>query len=950
MTFMAPYDITQKIVMSYSRTSDHHKHILPTLLRFPAYGASLVPFRWMLKDSAEELRDQSDIDYDPEREPREPKWLAGRPWVQNHSNQRSLLDAFAEPIRQDESLCFFYAKNTPLADDERRVFVGVGLLAQKGEVREFSYEGGSAQGRLRNYMWERPIQHSIRPNFKEGFVFPYQKIAAIARERQEIDPADYVAFVPQDQRAAFSYASEQVSHGAAISGLLVCRQTLEKIKGLVDGPWDHCIGWIDAQLNRLWRLQGPCPGLGSSLFAFGATKGTLLANGLAASLGDNEDPWPLVDRVLQGTEKLPDTLARLVTRKNLRSWTALREDEPDAVELLKLLSRFELTNDQAKRAFELENDWSAFLENPYLLFEHSRYEQDPISVWAVDRGVFPAQRIRDAHPLPGNSGIDDPEHEFRIRAITTQILEEGASGGDTLLPADRIVEAFEVLPLDPPCELRAHDLKACRRDLEPTVNQVPFSGGGNGYQLDRYVHVGRLIRDAVGIRRHRDETSGVIDWLSRMNQAFGPSEDETEQRRREEKAACLAQLERSHICVLIGRAGTGKTTLLRFLCDEPTIAGAGALLLAPTGKARVRLQTETGYPAQTLAQFLLPTGRYNAASMSYGCTGGSKMGAFDLVIVDEASMLTEDMLGALLDAIDGQPRIVLVGDPQQLPPIGAGRPFVDLVAELAPEDLETLFPRVGPGYAELTVGSRQKDQDRAKIPSDLALDDVQLASIYSGRTLSPGEDEIVARVFRGEPSRRVSFVPWSDEQSLERELVSVLVRELGLDGAEDRRGFSLALGGSAWNDMVFFNRGAASCSDEWQILSPVHSVIGGTHGLNRRIQELFRSDTLKWALECNEPPYYPRARITAPRGSESIVYGDKVMCVRNHRRGSGEKYVPGTVYPEDNALCYIANGEIGIVVGQFKKKGEKGGLPKWTNVEFSSQPGYSYGFNQRDFK
>jgi hypothetical protein len=131
MTFMAPYDITQEIVMSYSRTSDHHKHILPTSLRFPAYGASLVPFRWMLKDAAEALRDQFDIDYDSEREPQEPRWLAGRPWVQNHANQRSLLDAFAEPIRKDESLCFFYAKNTPLADDERRVIVGVDLLASK---------------------------------------------------------------------------------------------------------------------------------------------------------------------------------------------------------------------------------------------------------------------------------------------------------------------------------------------------------------------------------------------------------------------------------------------------------------------------------------------------------------------------------------------------------------------------------------------------------------------------------------------------------------------------------------------------------------------------------------------------------------------------------------------------------------------------------------------------
>ena len=62
---------------------------------------------------------------------------------------------------------------------------------------------------------------------------------------------------------------------------------------------------------------------------------------------------------------------------------------------------------------------------------------------------------------------------------------------------------------------------------------------------------------------------------------------------RHEKAAALEQLFRSRLSVLIGPAGTGKTTLLRMLCSLPGLAEKGLLLLAPTGKARVRLEEQT---------------------------------------------------------------------------------------------------------------------------------------------------------------------------------------------------------------------------------------------------------------------------------------------------------------------------------------------------------------------
>src|SRR5205085_2924550 len=83
-------------------------------------------------------------------------------------------------------------------------------------------------------------------------------------------------------------------------------------------------------------------------------------------------------------------------------------------------------------------------------------------------------------------------------------------------------------------------------------------------------------------------------------------------------------------------------------------------------------------------------------------------------------------------------------------------------------------------------------------------------------------------------------------------------------------------------------------------------------------------------------------RIPRPMGPEEIIYGDKVINIRNDLRKD--------VWPEAGALRYVANGEIGIVVGQFKRKNSKyRGLPWKLEVEFSSQQGFAYGYGGWDF-
>ena len=115
----------------------------------------------------------------------------------------------------------------------------------------------------------------------------------------------------------------------------------------------------------------------------------------------------------------------------------------------------------------------------------------------------------------------------------------------------------------------------------------------------------------------------------------------------------------------------------------------------------------SGSTAQTLAQLLVRIDRYDPDTGRYHRSDHDRANAARTVIVDESSMLTEEALDALLDGIEGFDRLIFVGDPRQLPPIGVGRPFVDIVQHLREQCGNLAFPRVGPSYAELTVPRRQ---------------------------------------------------------------------------------------------------------------------------------------------------------------------------------------------------------------------------------------------------
>ena len=936
--FLSDRPISLPVVMPYSTWSKHHDHIEPTSVPLPAYGGLMVPYRWMLREPALELARDLDLDLDLDREPQPPlpDFMVRTAWLQEVENQRTMLDAFAEPVEPEASLVFFYARRTPLSDGALNPIVAVALLEHKGRVDEYPYKGGVAGGRVQSMVWERPFQHSLRRvdgGWAGGIVLPYQEILALAEQDSSIEPGDYLAFAPEEARTQFLYGSEHVDHGSAIAALQSVRSSVERIAQLIPGRWADAIEWIDTRINELWRLRGPAPGLGSALSCLqpGAFNGTLFAHALAPMLDDNENPWPKIAEIFAGKRPAP-TGAQPLTGLQKKRFEHLSTKQPDQFELMQMLSRFEVTKEQALAIYETGNA-KALVANPYEMFQQSRMTPHPIGLGTIDRGLYNGGPVKGAWPLPDACAVnpDEADDTRRLLAATIQILEKAAAEGHSLLGADAVTERAGELPIAPPAPIDVLTLELLADDFNPEVD-VSESDNGWFAQLDRYVEAGEIIRRAVRARLESDPPAAKIDWRGALDWELDAkadaaakkraAADPTEQAARTEKAVALEQLASSRLAVLLGPAGSGKTTLLKVLLDQHAVVGPDIALLAPTGKARVRLGAQTGRAssARTLAQFLLQQEKWDPETGAYSFPRAGPTAPVTTCVVDEASMLTEEQLAALVSALPASSRLILVGDPRQLPPIGAGRPFVDLIAHLEAGEAPRSVARLHISRRQTAGGEVSADE----------LADVQLASLFAGTAAGPGEDEIAGLAGRAEQSGRLRLVEWDTSERLRQKLAETLASEFDCSPADLERHIELSLGGTP-DEPAYFNVGAGSYAESWQILTPHRDMRGGSADLNRHVKRIARADRLQAARRRGWG-----WRMIEPRGSDEITYGDKVICLRNHPRYRYNK-------AEKARSGYLANGEVGIVVGQTGDK------PVFTNVEFATQPGETYGFSKGDF-
>jgi hypothetical protein len=920
-----------------AKTADTHGHLLKTRLTVKPFSTFAVPFYWMLRDHQREIEEAVPTPLPPDEE--SPFYS---PWVFSRDRQEALCELFFSRLTAKKSLAFFYTKGGhPLEEAYSRLVVSVGRIDWISAVLKYD----SKKPTQTYPLWDRMFSHSIRPDGKQGFVLPYhdylEKTGDSDEDARRRELIKEIAVVPDaNDVAAYSYAGEHAGPDIALATLTKCLQAVRRIRvhAISVGPWEAREDWLNEQIANSWADRGAFPGAGAALEAVGLRLGTalvleLLANGRLTS---KDDPWPLLDAILRGKETPPHVAYIADIRSVASTWKGLSAERKT---LLQLLSRFSLSVGQMKRWFEPSirakatrapvTD-GAVLDNPYRIPELDLGDEElPVSITTVDRGLLPDSSVSQAHPIQGPAKIESSLDWRRVRAAIVSVLRTAADSGDTLLTETETLTSLGKLNLAQPCVVPSDWLNGNAERLAGEIDRVDILVNVQTEQKERCLQLSdvgkreKKLGQLLSARAKAELASLAEDWITLLREAVldGGTKVEPSDLRHtaalNEQAVALETVTTRKLSVLVGRAGTGKTTVLGALLKSEKLRKEGVLFLAPTGKARVRLAQKAKASAMTVAQFLYSMKRYDGFRQRPLFEGKEVYTRERTVVIDESSMLTLDDLLATLLALDlgHVRRLILVGDPNQLPPIGLGRPFADLVAHL--DEANDRRQPIGNALARLTIELRTA----AGVPSDT----LRLASWYTREAQPVDADRVLSDIEIGNKLNDLQIRYWTNPRELYACIEEEFVARLGLREAGDIKGFNAALGLTQEGWVPFDDHDGC---EKFQLLSPVRLHPHGVHELNRWIQQRFRSSQLQSARQ----PWGLRL------GDEEIVWGDKVMLTRNGVRDGWNGKTRQKIEE------YLANGEIGVACiasGEAKNK--------FLNIAFANRPDVRFGFGKRNF-
>lgn len=361
------------------------------------------------------------------------------------------------------------------------------------------------------------------------------------------------------------------------------------------------------------------------------------------------------DKTLEIMEREPMRLAEVSGISEARA-KAIGEEFRVRVgmrQLMEFFAQHQLPAELALRAYKLFGESTADLlyDDPYLLMEEGL--EAPFG--AVDRFAIEL----------GVAG-DDPR---RVEAGILFQLQYNLTVGHSFLPEKKLVDSTSQL-----------------LSLEPeTIAQG----------LERLLEAGRVVRDVLAEitvdylpELHEAEVYTTMRLRELAKMAFPEPEDleeRIEQVSQEsgieysaEQTQAIREAATSGLLLITGGPGTGKTTLLTGILSLLGNMQLKCLVAAPTGRAAKRMAEVTGEEASTIHRLLEAGIDPNTGKMYFARDEDNPLKA-DAVIVDEMSMVDIRLMHHLLRAIPRGKRLILVGDPDQLPPVGPGSPFGDML-------------------------------------------------------------------------------------------------------------------------------------------------------------------------------------------------------------------------------------------------------------------------------
>ena len=819
----------------------------------------------------------------------------------NYEKRLEAAREYFSKLEPNKTLIFYYVNySNPFSENEQKRYVVVGVSRLKEIGEELFYEGCSEETIKRyagGFIWQRVLT-SFYP--EEGLRIPYH----LYLDKPEI--LEKIVFFPDNPRN-FKYGTRLISDDDALDLIEKFIEIAEILKkeGDTTENWDERIRWLNSVIAELWESRGLYPGLLKVLdyiefqeaIQFYKDKVTQNPN-LEFQL--KQEIFDFLNGKVSKIKGLPINENR--KKKILKQWKLKTDIERKLLE--DVLPRFDLTKEQIERILSDErkdygiySDLEQIVENPYILCEEYIGDDpdDFISFSKVDHGIFPSPELGKPY---SDFEKDDAR---RLRALCVEQLREESQ--HTFVLADHVINKINHKLSYYPDWKKAHfTLRYIEVDKDVLSEALEIRKDAEGktylylkanYEFEREIE--KQIRNLaqrpdIKLRTPLTEEHWrefLYDSESPISKADPKKYDEI----LEEQAEICARIFVKPVSVISGGAGTGKTTIIRAIIQAiEKVEGKGAIikLFAPTGKAADRLREITGRDAVTIHSFLASQGWLND-NLTFKREGGNRAD-ITTIIIDEASMLDLQLLGTLFRAINwaSVKRLIFVGDPNQLPPIGTGKVFSDIL-----DWLQKNYPE---NVGILKTNIRQL-LSRIKGRGTGILD---LASLYIRRKISEHKDteqkfkeeRILKRVQEGgDVDKDLRVIYWKDLDDLKEKLINTIIEDLEADTGlkfDPDKPFEI------WAEAFGIWDYDSQNPDYMQIISPYRGEFFGVDNINLWIQETFNR-------------YHVKNKGTL----NGITYFDKVIQYCNRTRSNPIRAYNTKTKRQESVEVF--NGEIGFV-------------------------------------
>lgn len=265
-------------------------------------------------------------------------------------------------------------------------------------------------------------------------------------------------------------------------------------------------------------------------------------------------------------------------------------------------------------------------------------------------------------------GIEADDNR-RVEAATVYTLRHNLGNGHSFLPAEKLCPATAaMLSIDTETvEEALHNLDVAGKISLDTLKNIKICYLPEYYEAETYV--------AERLREMASEVQLVPDRLEGSVRAV---EQEIGTKYAPQQIEAIMTAARCTVMLLTGGPGTGKTTTVNGILGLFDRLNIITLLAAPTGRAAKRMSELCGRPAQTIHRLLETQYDTETGSLCFMHDESEPLKA-EAVVVDETSMVDILLMEALLRALKPGCRLILVGDSDQLPSVGAGNVFSDLI-------------------------------------------------------------------------------------------------------------------------------------------------------------------------------------------------------------------------------------------------------------------------------